>query len=298
MRGFGSSRRPRGYSFSSSPRSSSRCSPSSRDATVSCTVTLDCLSLSSIHPSSSSSTPLLSHHLLAVLCRHPWRPFRCHLFFRPGCLPSLLLLPLLLRLLLHSLVFGLPSSVQSSLGSSRCSLSFSGCFGQLYRHTGLPEPQLPTPQQLQFDPTTPAPPVGGFVQTPLASFLMSPLVQTRLFASPVPTAAPARDPQPSIWIVEQHAEFLRQQQVLHQLQHPSAQSLTFDSPSQPEVLRLSVVRPTQPDLTPVTSAPPTDSTVVTEPVATATPATSAGSDDSGRAEVLFGRRRLDGRRRR
>jgi len=22
---------------------------------------------------------------------------------------------------------------------------FSGCFGQLYRHTGLPEPQLPTP---------------------------------------------------------------------------------------------------------------------------------------------------------
>src|SRR6185503_19184500 len=43
---------------------------------------------------------------------------------------------------------------------------------QLYRHTGLPEPQLPTPQQLQFDPTAPAPPVGGFVQTPLASFLM------------------------------------------------------------------------------------------------------------------------------
>ena len=66
---------------------------------------------------------------------------------------------------------------------------FSGCFGQLYRHTGLPEPQLPTPQQLQFDPTAPAPPVGGFVQTPLSSFPMSPFLQTGLFASPVPTAA-------------------------------------------------------------------------------------------------------------
>ena len=40
------------------------------------------------------------------------------------------------------------------------------------------------------------------------------------------------------------------------------------------MLRLFVVRPTQPDLTPVTFAPPMDSTVVTEPVATATPATS------------------------
>ena len=49
----------------------------------------------------------------------------------------------------------------------------------------------------------------------------------------------------------------------------------FESPSQPEVLRPSVVRPTQPDLTPIMSAPPTDSTVITEPVATATPATSA-----------------------
>jgi len=53
---------------------------------------------------------------------------------------------------------------------------FLGCFGQLYRHTGLPEPQLPTPHQLQFDPTAPPPPAGGFVQTPLASFPMSPLL--------------------------------------------------------------------------------------------------------------------------
>jgi len=106
---------------------------------------------------------------------------------------------------------------------------------------------------------------------------MSPLLQTGLFASPAPTStsAPALAPQPSAWTAEQRAEILRQQHVRHQLQHPSAQSLTFESPSQPEVLRPSVVRPTQPDLTPVTSAPPTDSTVVTEPVATATPATSA-----------------------
>ena len=109
---------------------------------------------------------------------------------------------------------------------------FSVCFGQLYRHTGLPEPQLPTPQQLQFDSTALAPPVGGFVQTPLASFPMSPLLQAGLFASPAPTSTPtpAPAPQPSIWTAEQCAEFLRQQ-VLHQLQHPSAQSLTFESPS-------------------------------------------------------------------
>ena len=123
---------------------------------------------------------------------------------------------------------------------------FSGCFGQLYRHTGLPEPHFPTPHQLQFDPTIPAPPVGGFVQTPLASFPMSPLLQTGVFASPAPTStpAPAPTPQPSVWTAEQRAKFLRQQQVLHQLQHPSAQSLTFESPSQPEVLRPSAVRPT------------------------------------------------------
>ena len=116
------------------------------------------------------------------------------------------------------------------------------------------------------------------MQTPLASFPMSPLLQTGVFASPASTStpAPAPAPQPSIWIAEQRAEFLRQQQVLHQLQHPSAQSLTFKSPSQPEVLRPSAVRPTQPDSTPVTSVPPTDSTVVlSEPATTSTPSTSA-----------------------
>ena len=101
--------------------------------------------------------------------------------------------------------------------------------------------------------------------------------QTGLFASPAPTSttAPALTPQPSVWTAEQRADFLRQQQVLHQLQHPSTQSLTFESPSQPEVLRPSTVRPTQPDTTPVTSAPPTDSTVITEAAASSTPATSS-----------------------
>ena len=116
------------------------------------------------------------------------------------------------------------------------------------------------------------------MQTPLASFPMSPLLQTGVFASPAPTStsAPAPAPQPSVWTAEQRAEFLRQQQVLHQLQHPSAQSLTFESPSQPEVLRPSANHITQPDSTPITSAPPTDSTVVlSEPATTSTPATSA-----------------------
>ena len=111
------------------------------------------------------------------------------------------------------------------------------------------------------------------MQTPLASFPTSPLLQTGVFASPALAPAPA--PQPSVWTAEQRAEFLRQQQVLHQLQHPSAQSLTFESPSKPEVLRPSAVRPTRPDTTPITSAPPTDSTVVTAPTATSIPATSA-----------------------
>ena len=52
----------------------------------------------------------------------------------------------------------------------------SGCIGTLYRHSGLPEPELPTTQQLQYDPSAPPPPIGGYVQTPLASFPMSPLL--------------------------------------------------------------------------------------------------------------------------
>ncbi|XP_039778370.1 mucin-5AC-like [Panicum virgatum] len=126
---------------------------------------------------------------------------------------------------------------------------------------------------LQFDPTAPAPPAGGFVQTPLASFPMSPLLQTRVFASPAPTPTPV--PQRSVMSAEQRAEFLRQQQVLHQLQHTSAQSLSFESPTQPEPIRSSAVRPTLPDSIPVTSAPRTDSVFVSEPAASTAPPTSA-----------------------
>ena len=86
----------------------------------------------------------------------------------------------------------------------------SGCFGTLYRQTGLPEPQLPTPQQLQFDSAAPPPPASGFVQTPLASFPMSPLLQTGVFAAPAP--------QQSRMTELQHARYLAQQQFLQQLQ--------------------------------------------------------------------------------
>ena len=82
-----------------------------------------CLSLNSLHPSSSSLTPLFLLHLLEALCRHPWCLSRCHLIFRLGCLPA----QLLLLLLLLSRVSGQPSSVQSSLGSSRFCISFSTC---------------------------------------------------------------------------------------------------------------------------------------------------------------------------
>ena len=100
---------------------------------------------------------------------------------------------------------------------------FSGCFGTLYRHQGLPEPQFPTSQQLQFDPSGPPPLIGGFVQTPLASYPMSPLLQTRVFAMPSPAPAPAPARQFGM-TEEQRALFLQQQEMLRQFQHPSAVS--------------------------------------------------------------------------
>ena len=98
---------------------------------------------------------------------------------------------------------------------------FSGCFGTLYRHQGLSEPQFPTSQQLQYDPSGPSPLIGGFVQTPLASYPMSPLLQTGVFAMPSLAPAPA---QQFGMTEEQRALFLQQQEMLRQFQHPSAVS--------------------------------------------------------------------------
>lgn len=63
----------------------------------------------------------------------------------------------------------------------------SGCLGQLYRHTGLEPPPLPTTQQIQHEPTAPAPPTVGFVQTPLATNPASPLLQTGMLSLPQTT---------------------------------------------------------------------------------------------------------------
>jgi hypothetical protein len=45
-------------------------------------------------------------------------------------------------------------------------------------------PQIPTPQQLQADPTAPIPAVGGFVNILIVSFPQSPLLQTGMFVVP------------------------------------------------------------------------------------------------------------------
>ena len=87
----------------------------------------------------------------------------------------------------------------------------SGYIGTLYRHSGLPEPELPTTQQLQYDPFAPPPPIGGYVHTPLASFPMSPLLQTGVFAAPAPDPVPGRDQRQSVMTEDQRAIFLEQQ---------------------------------------------------------------------------------------
>lgn len=71
---------------------------------------------------------------------------------------------------------------------------FSGCFGTIFHHIGLLEPQLPTSQQLRYDPTSP-PRAGGYIQTSLASFPMSPLLQTGVFVSTVPQQGPMTEQQ-------------------------------------------------------------------------------------------------------
>ena len=153
------------------------------------------------------------------------------------------------------------------------SMFFSGCFGTLYHHLGLREPQFPTSQQLQFDPSGPPPPIGRFVQTPLASYPMSPLLQTRVFA--VPSPAPALGQQQFGMTEEQRALFLQQQEMLRQFQHPSAQSLPFTTLTF-EPIRLTAIRPSSADTVPVSTTPLADSTsVVTEAVASSAPPTSS-----------------------
>jgi hypothetical protein len=60
----------------------------------------------------------------------------------------------------------------------------SGCLGQLFQQSGIQLPQPPTTAQLQADPIEPLPPVGGFVNVPLATFPQSPLLQMGMFAVP------------------------------------------------------------------------------------------------------------------
>jgi hypothetical protein len=67
----------------------------------------------------------------------------------------------------------------------------SGCLGQLFQQSGLQLPQPPTTAELQADPTAPLPPMGGFVNVPLATFPQSPLLQTGAFAVPQMTTPQA-----------------------------------------------------------------------------------------------------------
>jgi hypothetical protein len=57
----------------------------------------------------------------------------------------------------------------------------SGCLGQLFQQSGMQLPQIPTPQQLQADPTAPLLAAGGFMNVPIVSFPQSPLLQTGMF---------------------------------------------------------------------------------------------------------------------
>jgi hypothetical protein len=52
-------------------------------------------------------------------------------------------------------------------------------------------PQPPTAQQLQADPTAPLPPAGGFVNVPLVTFPLIPLLQTGMFVVPQTTTPQA-----------------------------------------------------------------------------------------------------------
>ncbi|KAG2638590.1 hypothetical protein PVAP13_2NG611220 [Panicum virgatum] len=107
---------------------------------------------------------------------------------------------------------------------------FSGCFGALYSHVGLPAP--PPAQFPPLDPAAPTGPAASLPQTPLASFPMSPLLYPgrRLF-------------------LEQQRQFQDFQQLSTAQSRPLAtvsstlpvEALQFDSMSPPP-LRPSPVR--------------------------------------------------------
>jgi hypothetical protein len=67
----------------------------------------------------------------------------------------------------------------------------SGCLSQLFQQSRMQLPQFATAQQLHADPTAPLPPVGGFLNIPLASFPQSPLLQMGMFAVPQTTTPQA-----------------------------------------------------------------------------------------------------------
>jgi hypothetical protein len=74
--------------------------------------------------------------------------------------------------------------LQHQMMTSQMFTFMSRCLGQLFQQSGMQLPQPPTTAQLQADPTAPLPPVGGFVNIPLAAFPQSPLLQTGMFAVP------------------------------------------------------------------------------------------------------------------
>jgi hypothetical protein len=81
--------------------------------------------------------------------------------------------------------------LQHQMMNSQMFTFMFGCPGQLFQQSGMQLPQPLTTAQLQADPTAPLPPVGGFMNVPLASFPKSPLLQTGMFVVPQTTTPQA-----------------------------------------------------------------------------------------------------------
>lgn len=123
--------------------------------------------------------------------------------------------------------------LQQQMINSQMFTFLSGCLGQLYRHTGLEPPPLPTSQQLQHDPVAP-PPIGGFVQTPLATFPVSALLQTGMFSLPQSTGPQLTQSQPTF--LEQLRQHQFSSQMSTQVSSPfSTASLVFEQTPQPSL---------------------------------------------------------------